>query len=209
MTTMFRTIASNTGYQQYFSHSVRPHWDWSANVTWLLLIYTVPSHPTRKRAAIWRELKKAGAIYLRDGVAVLPERAETHAIFQAIATAIATFGGQSTLVEGARLDPARTAEVMTQAQAIRAAEYADIGRETDRFLAHIAREREHRELSFVEQQQLAQDLGKLRRWAEQVRGRDYFGSPEATTVEDLLSRCEQSLPKALAETHHQRAGRAT
>ena len=35
--------------------------------SWLLLIYTVPSQPSRKRAAVWRDVKKAGAVYLRDG----------------------------------------------------------------------------------------------------------------------------------------------
>ena len=44
---------------------------------WLLLIYTVPAEPTRKRAFIWRELKKVGAPYLRDGVCILPERPDT------------------------------------------------------------------------------------------------------------------------------------
>ena len=47
------------------------------DIPWLLLIYTVPAEPSRKRAAIWRELKKVGAPYLRDGVCILPERPET------------------------------------------------------------------------------------------------------------------------------------
>ena len=59
---------------------------------WLLLIYTVPSQPSRLRATVWRELKKAGAVYLRDGVAILPQRDETLAVFQAIAGRIGAFG---------------------------------------------------------------------------------------------------------------------
>src|SRR5438309_7457883 len=47
---------------------------WSVSVEWLLLIYTLPSQPSRKRAYVWRELKKVGAVYLRDGVAILPRR---------------------------------------------------------------------------------------------------------------------------------------
>ena len=42
-------------------------------VQWLVLIYTLPPEPTRKRAFVWRELKKIGAVYLRDGVCLLPE----------------------------------------------------------------------------------------------------------------------------------------
>ena len=34
---------------------------------WLLLIYRVPSEPTRLRAAVWRRIKSLGAIYLQHG----------------------------------------------------------------------------------------------------------------------------------------------
>ena len=55
---------------------------------WRLLIYTVPAQPSRKRAFIWRELKKAGAVYLRDGVCALPERPETAAVLSAVAAKV-------------------------------------------------------------------------------------------------------------------------
>src|ERR1700680_960102 len=81
---------------------------------WLLLIYTVPAEPSRKRAAIWRDIKKVGAIYLRDGVCALPERPETIEAMRAIAARVVEFEGQATLVEAARLDPARADWVVEQ-----------------------------------------------------------------------------------------------
>ena len=60
-------------------------------ITWLLLIYTVPAEPSRTRAFIWRELKKVGAPYLRDGVCILPERSETAAAARAIAAKVIPF----------------------------------------------------------------------------------------------------------------------
>ena len=39
---------------------------------WLLLIYRVPSEPTRLRATVWRRLKGLGAIYLQNSAAALP-----------------------------------------------------------------------------------------------------------------------------------------
>src|SRR5437879_5271226 len=42
------------------------------NVSWLLLIYRVPSEPTRLRAMVWRRLKSLGAIYLQNSAAALP-----------------------------------------------------------------------------------------------------------------------------------------
>src|SRR3977135_4759748 len=51
-----------------------PHEDTAApdETGWLLLIYRVPSEPTRLRAAVWRRLKSLGAIYLQNSAAALP-----------------------------------------------------------------------------------------------------------------------------------------
>jgi hypothetical protein len=160
-------------------------------VTWLLLIYTVPSAPSRKRAAVWREIKRAGAIYLRDGVAVLPERDETRTLFQAIAAKIEAFGGQVTLVAGARFDAVRQEAIIAAAQAARAEEFAEIDREVTRLLAHVERERAHRALTATELTVIAADLGKLRRWKEQVEARDAFGTPAAAIADATFRRAEQ------------------
>ena len=143
--------------------------------TWLLLIYTVPAEPSRKRAFIWREVKKAGAVYLRDGVCALPEQPETARSLRAIAAKVQEFEGEATLVEGARLDPARAEWLVSRSRESRAEEYADVAREAERLLEHVARETEHREFTFAELEELEADLGKLKRWTAQVRQRDYFG----------------------------------
>lgn len=168
---------------------------------WLLLIYTVPSQPSRLRATVWRELKKAGAVYLRDGVAILPQRDETLAVFQAIAGRIGAFGGQATLVEGARLGAERAEAVITQLQAARAEEYAEIRREAEHFLAHAARERAHRAFTFAELEELEEDLGKLKHWVAQVRTRDYCETADGGFIEELLDRCEAAVSSLLEEAY--------
>ena len=39
---------------------------------WLLLVYRMPSEPTRLRATVWRRIKSLGAIYLQNSAAALP-----------------------------------------------------------------------------------------------------------------------------------------
>jgi hypothetical protein len=162
-------------------------------VTWLLLIYVVPSDPSRKRAHIWRELKKVGAVYLRDGVCALPERAETTAAFRRIAAKVEEFGGEATLVEAAHLDPKRADVLTSSSRTARADEYRELVGEADGFLAHVRRETEHREFTFAEIEELEEDLGKLTRWTAQVRARDYFGGADAERVAALLTQCEEEL----------------
>ncbi len=171
-------------------------------MAWILLVYSVPSQPSRKRAAVWRELKKAGAVYLRDGVAVLPEGPETLAAFRAIAAKVAELGGWATLIEGARLGGEQAEGVIAQARAGRAEEYAEIERDAERLLAHVEREQAHREFTFAELEEIEADLGKLRRWAAQVRGRDHFGAGEGVAVDDLFERCERAVAGFLKEAYH-------
>jgi hypothetical protein len=164
------------------------------DTAWLLLIYTVPAEPSRKRATVWREVKKLGAVYLRDGVCVLPERPDLLSALRALAERIDEMEGQASVVQDARLDPDRAAAVIEQFQGARADEYAEIAREAELLLAHIDRETEHRDFTFAELEELRQDLGKLRRWTDQVRARDYFGlGPRAVGLTTLLERCQHSL----------------
>ena len=39
---------------------------------WLILIYKVPTEPSRLRVSVWRRLKGLGAIYLQSSAAALP-----------------------------------------------------------------------------------------------------------------------------------------
>lgn len=162
-------------------------------MTWILLIYTVPSEPTRKRAYIWREIKKIGALYLRDGVCALPDRPVTADAIRQVAAKIEEFGGEVTLVADVHLDEKRAVSLIAASRAARAEEYAELAREAEAFLAHVHRETEHREFTFAELEELEGDLAKLTRWTDQVRARDYFVAEDAERVRALLARCEEEL----------------
>ncbi len=166
---------------------------------WLILIYTVPSEPSRKRAAVWRELKRVGAVYLRDGVCALPERAETAVALQAIAATIEGFDGRAILVEGAQLEDRHAQPIIDQSRAARAQEYAEVARDAEGLLGHVRRETQHRAFTYAELEELEADLGKLKRWYEQVRARDYFAASTAGQLEELLARCEVALGAFLEE----------
>lgn len=165
---------------------------------WTLLIYTVPSQPSRKRATVWRELKKLGAVYLRDGVAVLPAMPETTAALRRIAAAVAEFDGLATVVAAAQLDEQRSATLIAQCTAERAAEYAEAIREAETLLAYVAREAEHRAFTRDELATLERDVGKLTQWATQIRARDYFMAGPPGELTALFTRCERQLGALLA-----------
>jgi hypothetical protein len=161
----------------------------AAEMTWLLLIYTVPRSPSRKRAFVWRELKKLGGLYLRDGVVALPERPDTATAIQQVAGAIREYGGRAIVVAAVNLDARTTAELVEEATDDRQSEYAEIATELSGFLDHLHRERAHRTIEPPELDALKGDLEKVRRWLDQVRGRDYFA---AGPPDQLVKRVEQA-----------------
>jgi len=167
---------------------------------WLLLIYTVPAKPTRKRAFIWREVKKIGAVYLRDGVCALPQLPETLKAVEAIASRAREFEGEATVVTGATFDAARGEAVVAAFRTARSDEYAEVAREAERLLEHISREVDHREFTFAELEELEEDLAKLRRWSIQIQARDYFPDAAITeSVEKLLAQCDAALAEFLEQ----------
>src|SRR5579872_5914558 len=60
---------------------------------WTLLVYKIPSQPTRLRLQIWRRLQRMGALYLQDAVCVVPSRPDLDENMQYIAEAVAEMGG--------------------------------------------------------------------------------------------------------------------
>jgi DNA-binding transcriptional regulator PaaX len=43
------------------------------SVPWLVLVVRVPADPSRHRVAVWRELRRAGAVLLGQGVWAVPD----------------------------------------------------------------------------------------------------------------------------------------
>lgn len=53
--------------------------------TWLLLVLSLPTENATLRQRVWRALKALGAAVLRDGVYLMPERAECRAALEGLA----------------------------------------------------------------------------------------------------------------------------
>src|SRR5436305_4689180 len=104
------------------------------NSEWILLIYTVPSQPSRKRAYVWRELKKLGAVYLRDGVALLPRRADLEQHIGEIVSRIDEYEGTADVVLSPRFATDRGEAFVERFQEDRLSEYQELYHACVRFL---------------------------------------------------------------------------
>ncbi|MGH9129310.1 MAG: Chromate resistance protein ChrB [Acidimicrobiales bacterium] len=158
---------------------------------WLLLIYHVPSEPTRLRAAVWRRLKSLGAIYLQNSAATLPASQPNDRALRKLRRDIIEMSGTAVLLSCRSL--AGETEILAAFQAARNDEYEEIVDRCRDFLVQIDKEHAAEHFTFAELEENEVDLAKLKGWFDKVAARDNFGAPGGQLAEEALAACEVSL----------------
>jgi DNA-binding transcriptional regulator PaaX len=170
---------------------------------WLVLVYRVPSEPTRLRATVWRRLKSLGAIYLQNSVAALPASVAAERALRKLRSEILDMSGTAALLSCTVL--AGEQEVRAAFQAARDDEYEEIVDKCQDFLAEVKKEYEANHFTYAELEENEVDLVKLRNWLERVRQRDAFGAAGRQTAQKRLAECEEALEAYAARVYTEEA----
>lgn len=158
--------------------------------TWLLLTYKVPPEPARKRVALWRRLKGMGAVYLQNGVCLLPKTDEHVRRLKMLENDVAGMGGESVILETVALDRSQEEKVVARFKADRDEEYRELlGKCTD-FEAEIAKETAASHFTYAELEENDVDLKKIQSWLEKIRKLDFYGAMLAEEAAQRLQTCE-------------------
>lgn len=178
-------------------------------VEWLVLVYRVPSEPASKRVAVWRDLKKLGALYLQQCVCILPRLDRVEASLGQERRKIDGLGGDSTLFEVPRLGAEDERKVIAAFRELRDKEYAEIVEECEtKFVKEIEFERFRENYTFEEAEEIQQDLEKIRRWYDTVKARDWFDAAGSAEAARWIERCAE-LYARFEEDVYQRVGGET
>ncbi|WP_113698681.1 Chromate resistance protein ChrB [Nonomuraea lactucae] len=181
----------------------------AANGPWLLLIYRVPSDSSRARVAVWRDLKRMGALYVQQAVCVLPDRDDTRAAMLRVRERIEELGGSSIFLTLADVDDDARAQFVEGFRGQSAKEYAEIVEECDtKFVKEIEFERFRENYTFEEAEEIRQDLEKLRRWLDKVEGRDWMGAEGKDLARRKVAECEVLLEHFEADVFERTGGSA-
>lgn len=171
----------------------------SNTVRWLMLMYQVPSEPSRLRTAVWRRLKALGAVYVAHSVAVLPESAEAERALRALRAEVGQMGGAAQLV---RAEPLLgQGDFIARYNQARDEEYAEVIGRCEDFLAEIAREAGAAHFSYAELEENDEDLAKLRNWLGKIGTRDVLGAASADAARAALARCGEALEGFAAQVY--------
>jgi len=159
----------------------------------LLLVVRVPAEPSRHRVAVWRELRRVGAVLVSQGTWAVPD---VPGVVDGVtrAAALAARGEGELLVltaQGqAEHDVARLQELFTGQ---RQEEWIEFLADCGKFDAEIDKEIGTEKLTLAELEEEEQSLERLRRWHKAIKVRDVFGAPAAAEADQQLKHCVERL----------------
>lgn len=166
---------------------------------WLLITYKVPPDPPKKRVALWRRLKGMGAVYLQNGVCLLPKTDDHTRRLKMIENDISGMGGESVILETVALDRVQQNKVVARFKADRDEEYEEFLDKCKDFEAEIAKETAANHFTYAELEENDVDLKKLQSWLEKIRKLDFYEATLAAEAQQSLQACE-----ALLDSYAQR-----
>jgi hypothetical protein len=168
---------------------------------WLVLAYTLPPEPSRMRVSVWRRLRKLGAVYMDEGVWVLPNTQALAGELRSVVRDIENFGGQAAAFVSADMEQPQAERLKARFVAARDEEYEELLGQCARFMVHIEHAVKTERFTFAEVEELEEEISKLERWLEEIQSRDLFRSAQAAVSTAELEKGREALTRFTERTY--------
>src|SRR5215467_977311 len=162
---------------------------------WLMLAYKVPAEPASKRVALWRRLKSMGAVYLQNGVCLLPKTDDHARRLKIMENEVAEMGGEAIILEAVALDRLQEEKVVARFKIDRDDAYREFIDKCDDFETEIAKETAAQHFTYNELEENDVELKKLQSWLEKIRKLDFYRGALASEAAERLKTCEGVLDR--------------
>ena len=169
--------------------------------SWLLLLYDVPSEPSRLKVRVWREFKRMGALYPQMSLCMIPDNDENRKSIQRIDKMIAE-NGKIVKIKGKGMSETDQFDILKMFRAERDKQYDEILEECQEFIEEINHNIDKKKTTQLEAEEMEESLESLRRWFEKIKLLDWVVKPAAATkVENLLDKCQDIMDKFTELSH--------
>ena len=149
--------------------------------SWLLLLFSLPTNRNTERVAVWRRLKKLGAVQIKTSTYLLPDEPAQYEKFQWLAQQIRDYGGDSTLVRAQEIEGLTKEKVIVMFNDARAKDYGELRKSLQRFIGRRKK---------MDAERATAELERLTRQFREIREVDFFDSARGHDVAMLLRRAE-------------------
>jgi hypothetical protein len=161
---------------------------------WLLVSARLPAQPSRHRVAVWRELRRSGALALGGGTWLLPAGRGAEEIVEQIRELVGrTEDGELFVLDARPHDDPTGVQLQAAYSASVEAEWLEFLSECDKYDVELDKEVAIAKFTLAELEEEEQSLDRLRRWHRAVSLRDRFGTPSASRAKQRLAECTSHL----------------
>lgn len=169
-----------------------------AHIKWVFVLVQIPAEPSRHRVAVWRELRKAGAVPVTQGTWALPASPAFEPALDRVRQLCLQSGGIAAVLDVSPRDADAEELIRNAYAAARDIEWTEFMGDCAKFEAEIEREVAQGKFTFGELEEEEQSLDRLRRWFRDLRRRDVLGRDAGEEAAARLKSCEAAL-EGLAE----------
>ena len=167
-------------------------------MSWLLLTYRLPADRSSSRVAVWREVRRSGALQLQQSIVAFPDTEEFHRALDRIRAVVDEVGGTTVALEARGLEGDDGTALVSAWNDARADEYAELTAECEKLVAEIDKEFAKEKFTLAELDEEEAELDKLKLWHQRIRHRDVHDCGRATEAEAALERAGEALSRYTA-----------
>jgi hypothetical protein len=170
-------------------------------VGWVVLIPRLPSEPSRHRVAVWRELRRAGAIQIGQGSWALPGASSFTDSVQKVVELVRRNEGDILVLHASAGDHATSERLRGWYDEARRAEWDEFGSECGKCTAELQREIRNKKFTLAELDEEEHNVDRLRRWHRELRVRDLFTAVPTEETQGRLDECVEELDRFSAHVY--------
>ena len=175
---------------------------------WVVVLARLPTEPARHRMAVWRELRRSGAIALGQAVWAVPDLPAARPLLARLTGLVEGANGTLLLLAAKGFDDGDVSRLEQLYAAAREEEWAEFGADCGKYLAELDKEERLGKYTLAELEEEEQSLDRLRRWYRELRSRDLLGIATTTDSATSLKQCEERF-EAYAEDVYAALSRPT
>ena len=161
---------------------------------WILLTYRLPTEDSRPRVAVWREVRRSGALHLQQSVVAWPDEPPFREAVERFRRVVDDVGGETLLLTGDAADGDEQ-RLVERWNAARSEEYGELVGVAERYLAEIDHEFEIEKFTLAELEEEESELEKLRAWHSRIAARDVHEAPRGPEASQALDQATDAFER--------------
>ncbi len=161
----------------------------------LTFSYKISSDQSNHRVSVWRTIKEFGAVFLQQGVALLPYTDELYTSLVSLRKRIRSFGGISTLGKLQFLEKDDEREIIDEFTRQINNEYNEFIKNCQMLITELEKESSSGDFNFSEITENEEEYKKFQRWYEKIGRKNYFHSAMKASAASILKKAKEELQK--------------